>query len=241
MDAATLFLGLLWWLLGKGRAAPLPRQVEPPEAMPAPSSPPWPQVLPSDLPRFPGTAWEPDEPPPGVVQTRAGELLSQLWKGGRGTSKVEKTAGRWIAYQAEITRGSKRGVVAYRLRGAKRAAPTAPAPMRTPSAPALPRAATGPRTAPAPAPRAAPSSAPRAVPVTSPLGLPNLGYGMGLKPQAPLEDVKLLQRKLAIEPVDGRFGNDTKAAVKAFQRRNGLVEDGIVGPLTWTKLFAVRQ
>ena len=36
---------------------------------------------------------------------------------------------------------------------------------------------------------------------------------------------------------DGIFGDKTKAAVRAFQRRNGLVVDGIVGPATRKKLM----
>lgn len=36
--------------------------------------------------------------------------------------------------------------------------------------------------------------------------------------------------------VDGIFGKDTLAAVKKFQRNNGLVDDGIVGAKTWSKL-----
>lgn len=36
--------------------------------------------------------------------------------------------------------------------------------------------------------------------------------------------------------VDGIFGRDTEASVRAFQSDNGLTPDGIVGPLTWAKL-----
>lgn len=36
---------------------------------------------------------------------------------------------------------------------------------------------------------------------------------------------------------DGCFGNNTYGAVLRFQRANGLEQDGIVGQLTWSKLF----
>ena len=35
---------------------------------------------------------------------------------------------------------------------------------------------------------------------------------------------------------DGAFGKQTLAAIKAFQKAEGLKVDGIVGPLTWAKL-----
>ena len=38
---------------------------------------------------------------------------------------------------------------------------------------------------------------------------------------------------------DGDFGPMTESAVKAYQRRNGLEADGIIGPLTWRKLLGV--
>jgi peptidoglycan hydrolase-like protein with peptidoglycan-binding domain len=36
--------------------------------------------------------------------------------------------------------------------------------------------------------------------------------------------------------VDGIFGAKTEAAVKRFQRDNGLTADGVVGPRTWDKI-----
>ena len=58
------------------------------------------------------------------------------------------------------------------------------------------------------------------------------------------EDVRKVQAKL-IElgyscgncGADSIFGNGTLEAVKAFQRKNGLAVDGIVGEKTWSKLF----
>lgn len=63
------------------------------------------------------------------------------------------------------------------------------------------------------------------------------------------EDVRLIQEWLnAISKVytfipsvtvDSIFGENTKEAVKKFQRWAGLVEDGIVGKITWDKLYEV--
>ncbi len=56
--------------------------------------------------------------------------------------------------------------------------------------------------------------------------------------------VKTLQEKLNAKGfdsgnVDGIFGAKTYAAVTAFQKANGLGVDGIVGKLTWGKLYGV--
>ncbi len=55
--------------------------------------------------------------------------------------------------------------------------------------------------------------------------------------------VRIAQEKLIVKSyklpkfgVDGDFGNETEAVVKQFQRHNGLDDDGIIGPKTWTKL-----
>ena len=49
------------------------------------------------------------------------------------------------------------------------------------------------------------------------------------------ENVKLLQRFLKLKD-DGDFGPKTEAAVKKWQKANGLVSDGIVGPKTWDEM-----
>ena len=54
--------------------------------------------------------------------------------------------------------------------------------------------------------------------------------------------VKTLQSRLGdlgldAGPVDGIFGSRTKSAVKAFQRRRGLLVDGVVGKNTWAELW----
>jgi murein DD-endopeptidase MepM/ murein hydrolase activator NlpD len=60
--------------------------------------------------------------------------------------------------------------------------------------------------------------------------------GRELKRGAPAgPDVLYLQNKLGVNP-PGPFGPMTHAAVVAFQKKHGLLADGIVGPLTWSKL-----
>jgi len=49
------------------------------------------------------------------------------------------------------------------------------------------------------------------------------------------DSVKILQQKLGVEPL-GIFGPKTEEAVKAFQKKNGLTADGVVGKNTWDKL-----
>lgn len=41
--------------------------------------------------------------------------------------------------------------------------------------------------------------------------------------------------------VDGIFGPDTDDAVRRFQTKNGLVDDGIVGPRTWEELVSTER
>lgn len=59
------------------------------------------------------------------------------------------------------------------------------------------------------------------------------------------EIVKALQQLLTENGCqtaqDGKFGKATSQAVRAFQRRQGLVADGIVGYRTWEALFFTRR
>jgi hypothetical protein len=70
--------------------------------------------------------------------------------------------------------------------------------------------------------------------------IPVLSRNLKLNMQG--EDVKMLQERLVVlgyKPgtPDGIFGPKTDIAVRAFQSDHGLTSDGIVGQLTWTKLF----
>jgi peptidoglycan hydrolase-like protein with peptidoglycan-binding domain len=60
------------------------------------------------------------------------------------------------------------------------------------------------------------------------------------------EDVKLQRvfartKVLGPDDVDGVFGPKTDHAVREFQQSNGLVADGVVGPITWSHLPAYRE
>ncbi|MCR5809043.1 MAG: spore cortex-lytic enzyme [Clostridiales bacterium] len=67
--------------------------------------------------------------------------------------------------------------------------------------------------------------------------VPVLAGAVGISYGARGDDVKKIQTRLKQwgfykGSVDGIFGSGTLAAVKAFQRKNGLTADGIVGPKT---------
>lgn len=51
--------------------------------------------------------------------------------------------------------------------------------------------------------------------------------------------VKRLQHALHIQST-GRFGSRTQRAVVAFQRKDGLIVDGVVGPQTWDTLLGIH-
>ncbi|MED5050675.1 peptidoglycan-binding domain-containing protein [Anoxybacillus rupiensis] len=60
--------------------------------------------------------------------------------------------------------------------------------------------------------------------------------GKPLKVGSRGKDVERVQRAVGVTP-DGIFGQQTEAAVKAYQKRKGLMVDGIVGPKTWNMMF----
>lgn len=77
--------------------------------------------------------------------------------------------------------------------------------------------------------------------VSMPAAAPQTAYAAVLKQGNSGTDVKTLQQKLKnwgyyTGSVDGVFGPKTKAAVIYFQKRNGLVADGIVGTKTLAAL-----
>lgn len=260
MEAFSLFL--LWLLFGRcsgsgggtGLLPALPGGEPGWPGSPISYTPPWPQAAPTGLPPFPGAGWEFDEPPPPAVQQRARQLVDALWAQGSGAFRIEQTAGRWIAYQAQVVASGKRGVVAYRQKRAQlpagsaatalRAKPPQRAPAPRSSIPSSPAASSSSQP-PSPPAAAKPSSynvqvgpaQVRTSPV-SPVTLPTLVRGAGIPPKQPSPNVRVLQQRLGIAPVDGQFGGQTEAAVMAFQRQHGLEVDGIVGDKTWAALFA---
>lgn len=234
MEPFSLFL--LWLLFGcRTRGAPaLPSGMPGGEpgwpGSPISFTPPWPQSVPSGVPPFPGSGWEFDEPPPAAVQARARQLVDVLWRQGNGAHRVEQTAGRWIAYQAQVVASGRKGVVAYRQRRAL------PAPTARVTNPGQSHVQLRPPASSSPVP---PAQMKPAVSTVSPVTMPVLVRGAGIKPKAPSPNVRVLQQRLGIV-ADGQFGADTERAVRAYQAAHRLQVDGIVGPETWTSLFAVR-
>ena len=53
------------------------------------------------------------------------------------------------------------------------------------------------------------------------------------------DDVRIVQRAVGAD-ADGKYGPNTEAAVRRFQRENDLVPDGIVGPKTWSFILRPR-
>jgi murein DD-endopeptidase MepM/ murein hydrolase activator NlpD len=85
--------------------------------------------------------------------------------------------------------------------------------------------------------RGAPTSVAPAKPSAAPIKAGSRPYpGRELKQGEPAgPDVLYMQNKLGVNP-PGPFGPMTHKAVVALQKKHGITADGIVGPLTWSKL-----
>jgi len=78
-----------------------------------------------------------------------------------------------------------------------------------------------------------------AAPTGSPAGPPTTSeHAVTLSFESEGRQVELLQRALGSIKVDGIFGPETEAAVRAFQSSHGLAQDGVVGAATGSALRA---
>ena len=73
-------------------------------------------------------------------------------------------------------------------------------------------------------------------------------WGRALSQGTSGEDVRQLQIRVSGYPgyggvlaLDGQFGPGTKAAVTRFQQAYGLAADGVAGPATFSKLYALQD
>ena len=231
LNPIVFLLGLAAFVLKRGSPTTSPTKPSPPARPPGgttlppgaglpptvPSSfepAPWPQVVPAGLPAFPGPGWVPDVPVGPGVAARASQLLPVLWKAGKGTFKIENTAGRWIAYRA-VAMGTKKGVVAYRE------ASPGPQPVNTSYSGRSDGAASH---------RAARHREDTRADQRGANHSPGL-QGAGRHDRTAHAFVSRL-------PVCRRWklGPGTKAAAVAFQRSQGLTPDGVIGPATWGAL-----
>jgi murein L,D-transpeptidase YcbB/YkuD len=108
-------------------------------------------------------------------------------------------------------------------------AASAPAPVATTAPPSSSSTSTAPTTTPAPAIVVCPSYRPND---TLPLRLCDKGDAVRAVQQ------RLREVVVADLLVDGYLGPTTEQAVRTFQRLHGLDVDGLVGPATWSALFA---
>jgi peptidoglycan hydrolase-like protein with peptidoglycan-binding domain len=74
-------------------------------------------------------------------------------------------------------------------------------------------------------------------PAAAPTGGLKFDYpGTPVKQGSKGDAAKLVQSIIGAKP-DGDFGPKSTAALKAWQTANGLTADGVVGPVTWKKMF----
>jgi hypothetical protein len=73
---------------------------------------------------------------------------------------------------------------------------------------------------------------PQPAPPVSPIPFPGMNIHRGAKGGV----VATIQRIVGVV-ADGDFGPNTEQAVRNWQARNGLAADGVVGPITWHRMF----
>lgn len=79
--------------------------------------------------------------------------------------------------------------------------------------------------------------APKAAPAAAAGGLTFAYPGTPIKLGSKGDAVKLVQAMVGVKTHDGHFGPATEKMVKAWQKLNGLKDDGVIGPATWQKMF----
>ena len=84
---------------------------------------------------------------------------------------------------------------------------------------------------------ASPDGSVQATPAPSAPAAMKFDYpGTPVKKGSKGDAVKLVQAIVGAKP-DGDFGPGTESKVKAWQTANSLTADGVIGPVTWSKMF----
>lgn len=66
----------------------------------------------------------------------------------------------------------------------------------------------------------------------------SVGYSPEAKSRPSVKQIQIALKNAGYNPgpIDGKMGRQTRQAIRAFQKANGLVPDGRVGKKTWTLL-----
>ncbi len=187
-------------------------------ATPAPAAtlPPWPTgPTPGTLPTFPGPGWCPDTPVTPAVSARASYWNNLLWDTSKKTVRKpyvqEMMGGQWVTFAAAWHAGDS-GPQTFMATEAW-------------------RVCTNPPVAPSPTPAPAPGQHPSPVSPYPGAGAYASNGAYITRYQNALQWLSQTQGQAAWDPkgVDGKYGPNTSAAVKAFQTAHGLTADGAAG------------
>lgn len=199
-------------------------------------------IIPSPMPKAPVLV---PSPPPGAVEVPVTAPKTGLIRSGDKGPQVEALQRRLLVHGYDP--GKVDGIFGPRTLGAVKGfqkakglkvdgivgPKTQAALAKAPTAKATP--------VPAPGIPVVPSPPPGAVEVAPPAAPPKKRATVRSGSRGP--DVEYLQERLNAAGhnagnADGIFGPKTLAAVKSFQRAEGLSADGIVGPMTWAAIEA---